>query len=97
MKHYINNGISYTVGCNAEESWKIIGDAKKDDQWVHLDGYPSAHVIIHIDKVLKEELEYAKQLILDQTKKAPKTAKIIYSEVSKIKRGGKVGEVIVCK
>ncbi len=95
MKSYIFNGINFTLGCNAEENWKIIGTADKTDYWVHLDGYPSAHVIIHIDKVLNEDLEYAKKLILDQTKKAPDTAKIVYSQVKNIKRGSKVGEVII--
>ncbi len=95
MKTFIFNEIKYTLGCNAEENWKIISDADKDDYWVHLDGYSSAHVIIHIDKVLNDDLEYARQLILDQTKKAPKTAQIVYSQVKNIKKGSKVGEVII--
>lgn len=97
MKTYVNKGISYSVGCNAEENWKLIGLADKEEYWVHLKGYTSAHVIIHIDKVLPDDIEYAHELILNHTKKAPRAAEVIYSKVKNIKKGSKVGEVIIIK
>ncbi len=95
MKTYKNKGIEYIMGSNAEENWKIIGLAEREDYWVHLRDYPSAHIIVKIDKIEQEELEYARELILKNTRKAPRTAEIVYSKVRNIKRGGKVGEVIV--
>ncbi len=95
MKTYVNKGIEYVLGENAEDNWRIIGLAEKDFTWVHLSDYPSAHVIVKIDKVEQEELEYARELILLNTKKASRTAEIVYSKVRDIKRGGKEGEVII--
>ncbi len=95
MKTYVNKGISYIVGSNAEDNWRIIGLADPESTWVHLSNEASCHVIIEIDKVLPEELEYARELILLNTKKASRTAEIVYSKVKDIKRGGKVGEVII--
>jgi hypothetical protein len=95
MKTYVNKGIEYVLGESAYDNWRIIGIADPDSTWVHLSNYASCHVIIGIDKIEQEELEYARELILSKMKKAPRTAKIIYSKVKDIKRGSKVGEVIV--
>lgn len=69
----------------------------REEYWVHLRDYPSAHVIIHIESLLEGDLEYAREIILSQTRKAPRTAEIVYSRVGKLKRGSRVGEVIICK
>ena len=95
MKSFTLNGTQFSLGCNATENWSLLSMADKNHYWVHLDDVPSAHCIIHDDEPLAEEFEYARQLILDQTKKAPRTAKIIHARVRNLKRGSKVGEVIV--
>ena len=97
MKKYVNKGISYIVGSDSEDNWRIIGLAERESYWVHLKGYASCHVIIEIDEVEQEDLEYARELILLNTSKAPRTAEIVYSKVKNIKRGSKVGEVIIKK
>lgn len=97
MREYVNNGISYVVGCNAADNWRLIGLSEAESTWVHLKDYPSCHVVIGIDKVEIEELEYARELIMKHTRKAPRTAGIVYSKIRDIKRGSKVGEVIVKK
>ena len=79
----------------AVENWKLIGLSERESTWVHLRDYASAHVVIEIDKVEIEELEYARDLILKNTRKAPRTAGIVYSKIRDIKRGSKVGSVIL--
>lgn len=95
MKSFTLNRTQFTVGCNAAENWALLSKADKNHYWVHLDDAASAHCIIHDDEPLAEEFEFARQLILDQTKKASRNAKIVYARVRHLKRGDKVGEVIV--
>lgn len=95
MKTFTFNNTSFTLGTNSDENWSLLSIAEKDHFWVHLDNFPSAHVIIHVDSPLSSEFEYARELILQQTKKAPRTAKIITVQVKFLKRGSKSGEVII--
>ena len=97
MKSYTLNRTEFTLGCNAAENWSLLSTADKNHYWVHLDDVPSAHCIIHDDEPLAEEFEFARQLILEQTKKAPRNAKIVYARVRQLKRGNNVGEVILPK
>ncbi len=83
------------MGTSAIENWKILSAADKTDCWVHLEDHPSAHVIIEIADPVEEDLQFARALILAQTKKAPTNARIIYARVCDVKRGSKPGEVIV--
>ncbi len=97
MKSFTLNKTLFTVGTNAQENWKLLAAAEKYEYWAHLDDVPSAHVILHLDvPPIQEELEYARQLLFEQTKKAPKKAKMIYTLVSNVRRGSVAGEVIVC-
>lgn len=95
MKVITWNKTVFRVGTSDTENWTLIAKADKDHVWVHLDNYPSAHVIIEIEDPTPEEFEYARQLILEQTKKAPSTATILHAPVRSLKRGNKPGEVII--
>ena len=96
MKSFVYNNIPFVVGTSALENWRILANAEKDHWWVHLEGSPSAHVIVETDSDLtSEELQFARKLILAQTPKAPKTADCIYAQVQWVKRGNKPGEVAV--
>ncbi len=95
-KRFEKAGTSYIRGLNAEDNWRILAAADKSWWWVHLEGEPSAHVIIEIDvEPLQDELDFAKELILNQTPKAPRQAPIVYAEVRRLRRGSKVGEVVI--
>jgi hypothetical protein len=95
-KRFQKNGTTYVLGLSAEDNWRILAAADKSWWWVHLEGCPSAHVIIEIDvEPLPEELEYSRQLILKQTTKAPRHSHIVHAEVRRLRRGSKVGEVII--
>ncbi len=96
MKSFQYNNLTFRVGTSALENWQLLSSAEKDHWWVHLDDHASAHVIIETEEHLtKEELAFARQLILDQTPKAPKEARCIYALVEYVKRGSKPGEVLV--
>jgi hypothetical protein len=44
---------------------------------------------------LQDELDYARELILAQTPKASRLSNIVYAEVRRLRRGSKVGEVVI--
>jgi predicted ribosome quality control (RQC) complex YloA/Tae2 family protein len=84
----------FVVGRSAEENWKIISEADKDYYWLHADGIPSAHIIIEVDVPLTEELKYACELCINQTKKIKKSSMtFVATQVKNIKFGSKPGEV----
>lgn len=95
MKTILHNGIQFVLGQSAKENWAILAAAEKDFMWAHLDDYASAHVILETDAPTIADLEFARQLILQQTPKAPNTAKLISAYVRNVKRGSVLGEVIL--
>ncbi len=95
MKTAQFQGLTFVVGQNARENWAILATAEKNHTWAHLDDYPSAHVIIETDNPTAADLEFARQLILEQTKKAPAHAKLLTAPVRTVKRGSVPGEVIL--
>lgn len=96
MKLYTLHTLSFRIGTSARENWDILSRAEKDHWWVHLDDCPSAHCIVETEDTLTaEELAFARECILTQTPKAPKTAQCIYTQVRWLKRGAVVGEVII--
>ncbi len=96
MKSFVYNKIPFVLGTTAVENWDILTKAEKDYWWVHLDDHASAHVIVETDiNLIAEELEFARQLILQQTPKAPKGARCVYAQVRWVKRGSKAGEVLI--
>jgi predicted ribosome quality control (RQC) complex YloA/Tae2 family protein len=89
---YILEGTEFIVGKNAEDNWKIILEAEKDYYWVHADNIPSAHVIIHIDKPIQQELDYACQLCKKHTK-ITKSTKFVITQINNLKLGSVYGQV----
>ncbi len=86
------------LGTSAADNWALLAAADRKDWWVHLANHPSAHVILQ-DSLppSDEELVFAKELILQQTKKAPASASLVYTQVCNVKRGAVPGEVIIKK
>ena len=91
-------GTTFRVGQSALENWSIIAAADKNYYWLHLEGVPSAHVIIEIDvEPTDEEIEHAIAAIRAQTPKAPAKAGYIMTTVKNLQFGSKPGAVIVRK
>jgi hypothetical protein len=94
MKRYTACGTQFTVGESAIDNWAIIAAANKDYYWLHLDKYPSAHIIIEIDvEPTADEIAFATDLVRAATPRAPVSAGIVWTQVSNLRRGSKPGEV----
>lgn len=88
------NNTWFVIGKSAEDNWKIISKADKNYYWVHADNAPSSHIIIEIDEPLEDEIKYACQLCMTQTKKIQNSSvKFVITQVKNIKLGSKPGEV----
>jgi predicted ribosome quality control (RQC) complex YloA/Tae2 family protein len=93
MKVFQNNNITYKVGTNADENWHLISKADPTEFWVHLDNVPSSHVIIEIDDILPEDLQYAGMLCKAQSKCSAKNMSCVATTIGNLKFGSKAGEV----
>jgi len=93
MKIEIFNNIQIIIGENAEENWKII-DFNSNYTWLHLNSFPSCHVIIQSDDIDNEILNYAGQLCKKNTKyKNLKNLKICYTKCNNLIKGTEIGSV----
>ena len=91
---------TYTIGTNAAENDALITSSGLKDTWFHLDGLPSCHGVIDcpIDG-LTPSLIYKCALNIKlntKFKKIPRL-KIIYTEISNIKKTETMGQVILLK
>jgi predicted ribosome quality control (RQC) complex YloA/Tae2 family protein len=97
MKEFFDeNKTVYWLGRNAQDNWDIIKKAEKNWLWIHLDKFPSGHVIIckDFDTVTKEELNYGCMLCLDNSKyKIMRNIGIVYTEIKNLKRGFSSGSI----
>ena len=94
LKTIIHNKTTYRVGQSAEENWAVILKAAKDHWWVHLDGAPSAHIILEIDDPLDDELKFAGELCKTQTRCDRPGVRCVATPVGNLRLGSKAGEVV---
>ena len=88
------NDITIIIGQNAQENWNLI-NFDCDYIWLHLNSFPSCHVIIKDNNPDQEVLEYAAQLCKDNTKyRNLKNLKICYTKYNNLKKGIDIGSVI---
>ena len=94
------------VGTNAKENWDLIDLAEPEDLWFHVEYFPSGHVLIKERfeaKTNLHQIHYPNQIISigsqyckTQSKyKDKKKLKIIYTQISNIKKGKTIGSVYV--
>jgi predicted ribosome quality control (RQC) complex YloA/Tae2 family protein len=96
MKFFTRNTVNFIVGESAEENWKAILQAKRNHNWVHAEGRPSAHVIVDTEELFEEDIEYACNLCAKQTKITDNKDQLyVISSISNIKLGSKPGEVLI--
>lgn len=92
MKTFTHNKTVFHVGTTAEENWKLILSADSSYSWVHMDGVPSAHVIIEVDdEPSVDELMYAAQLCMTQTNTQSK--KFVHTKINNLRLAAKPGSV----
>ena len=105
MKKIIYNDIEYCIGQTAKENWELLETLQQENSdyiWFHLNSFPSPYVIMKSDLMEISEqshsdyLIYGATLCRDNTKyRNLKDLKICYTRLKKLKRGSKVGEVII--
>lgn len=99
MKIFIEQFTPYHVGTSAADNWDLIRRSDKEFYWIHVDGEPSAHVVIALDIVpLTAELQYAAFLVKQQTRKSASLQlglqKFVGCPVGNLRFGSKPGEVV---
>lgn len=59
------DGVKVSIGKNSKENQKLLEDAKADDLWLHIQDFPSSHMIIHCGKAkCKDEVLHQSAKIL---------------------------------
>lgn len=95
MKERIyNNETKIVIGQSAQENWDIIAfDSNKI--WLHLNSYPSCHVIIDDDNPNMDTILYAAGLCKENTKyRNLRNLKVCYTKCSNLKKGPDPGSII---
>jgi len=94
MKTEEFNEISIIIGQNAQENWDII-DFESEYIWLHLNSFPSCHVIIESINPSIDVLTYAATLCKNNTKyRNLKNLKVCYTKSNNLKKGTDIGSVI---
>ena len=94
MKEFEINDIVVVLGQCAQENWDII-DFESDFIWLHLNSFPSCHVIIQDESPDNETLQAAAELCKENTKyRNLKNIKVCYTKCSNLKKGSDIGSVI---
>jgi predicted ribosome quality control (RQC) complex YloA/Tae2 family protein len=92
QEEYMNTTI--IIGENAQDNWDII-DFESDYIWLHLNSFPSCHIIINDVNIDDNVLLYAAQLCKHNTKyKNLKNVKVCYTKCSNLIKGSDIGSVI---
>lgn len=94
MKEIVYNDVVFKVGQSAQENWDLI-DFESDHIWLHLNSFPSCHVVIDSDNPTEDMIRYGADLCKSNTKyKNLKNLKICYTRCSNLKKGVDVGSVV---
>jgi len=101
MIKIINNDITYKLGRNAQENFKLLDEANEIDSdywWFHLEDHPSGHCIVHTKDLNKLDIIFAGTLVKSYSKlKNQNSVKIIYTKIKFIRKSKTIGEVILNK
>lgn len=106
---YIEHGTEFRIGRGAKSNWCLLDESSHDDVWVHLHGYPSAHVIfspISDIMVNGRSTDYLRDCVscagaicynrsINKLPKNIKNISVCYSLCKHLKKGKSVGEVIL--
>jgi hypothetical protein len=104
MKLYEFQEVQFYIGENAQDNWNLFEKSKEINEnyiWLHLNSFPSPYIIMYAtmdDIKLRSDsyMNYAASLCLENSKYSYlKDTKFIYSELKKLTKGNKIGEIIV--
>lgn len=82
------------IGSNARENWQLV-DSDESYTWLHLNSYPSCHVVIESYQPTQSEIIFAAQLCKENTKyRNLRNLKICYTTCGNLRKGIDVGSVV---
>lgn len=94
MKEVIYNETRIIIGQCAQENWDII-DFDSNRIWLHLNSYPSCHVIIEDENPNMDTIMYAANLCKDNTKyRNLRNLKVCYTKCNNLIKGPDIGSII---
>jgi predicted ribosome quality control (RQC) complex YloA/Tae2 family protein len=96
MKEIINQDTTYWIGRNAQDNWDIINKSEQNWLWIHLDKFPSGHVIVCKDiiSITDEEIIYGCNLCRQYSKyKNLNPLCFVYSKIKNLTLGTDIGSV----
>ena len=82
MKVFEYDGTSVKLGQNARENTQLVRESNPNHIWIHLESFPSGHVVIQCEEPSNEVLTYAMNICLEGTRQ--KNMKNIKASVTKI-------------
>lgn len=84
--------MTIVCGKNAHDNWKIIEESDDDHTWLHLNSFPSPHVIIRDSNPSVEQIMEAAKICKDQSKYSNiKNIKVVYTKIDNLVFGNEVG------
>lgn len=82
------------VGKNAADNWEIIRNSEEDHWWLHLNSFPSPHVIFRGRDIDDDIVSEASRMCKEKSKyKNLRNVKVVYTRVSNLRLTNVVGEV----
>ncbi len=82
------------VGQSAQENWDLIDNSNQNYIWLHLNSFPSCHIVIEDENPTTELLLEGARLCKDNTKyRNLKNLKICYTTISNLIKGKEIGSV----
>lgn len=93
MKELIKDEITYRIGKNAAENTQLIKDSDQGWHWFHLDKFPSCHVVVCTDTIDDSMIQYAAELVKENSKYKFKNIAVCYCKVDNLKHGTNPGSV----
>ena len=94
MKTTTVGEITVVRGENASENWAMIGASEGSWLWLHLNSFPSPHVIVQHCDPPAEVLAAAAEMCKEGSKyKRLRNLKVCYTKVSNLQKGYSVGSV----
>ena len=82
------------IGQSAKENWYLIDNSNQNYIWLHLDSFPSCHIVIEDENPSNELLLESARLCKENTKyRNLKNLKICYTTISNLIKGNEIGSV----
>ena len=82
------------IGQNSRENWDLIDNSNQNYIWLHLNSFPSCHVVIEDENPSNELLLEGARICKDNTKyRNLKNLKICYTTISNLIKGHEICSV----